>query len=194
MPVAQEVDMRQATAVALATGFLLLAACDSPTRVAGPKNTQLFSLGSGNATRPVQMLDECDPDTFNAAIGPGTCVSGHSGVTFDKFLAQLVATQRAPAWRFAAPNFTVPYGATIVATNRGGEFHTFTRVAAYGGGVVPFLNQLAGTPIPAPECLVAPPSEYISPGGSDTDLVDQHGTLYFECCIHPWMRTTVTVH
>ena len=29
---------------------------------------------AAGATRQVQMLDDCDPATFNAAIGPGTCV------------------------------------------------------------------------------------------------------------------------
>jgi plastocyanin len=29
---------------------------------------------AASATRQVQVLDDCDPATFNAAIGPGTCV------------------------------------------------------------------------------------------------------------------------
>jgi hypothetical protein len=41
-------------------------------------------------------------------------------------------------------------GDALVAVNNGGEMHTFTRVANFGGGVVPFLNGLAGTPNVAP--------------------------------------------
>ena len=78
-------------------------------------------------------------------------------------------------------------GSTLEAINRGGEVHTFTRVEFFGGGVVPILNDLAGTPIPAPECLAAPPAEYIGPGGVDADHIDAHGTLYYQCCIHPWI-------
>ena len=186
---------KTAFAVALITGGMVLAGCDGPKSVTSPpENSPLFAKGgTGQETKPVQMLDECDPATFNAAVGPGTCASNHSGITFSRFIDQLTKTQQAPAWRFAAPNFTVGFGTAIVATNRGGEFHTFTRVAAFGGGVVPALNALAGTPIAAPECLAAPPSEFIPPGGTDTDIADQHGTLYYECCIHPWMRSTVTV-
>ena len=188
--------MRHLYAIAtLSVGALLVGGCDNAARVTSPgESTALLAVGgTGQDVKPVQMLDQCDPTTFNAVIGPGTCASNHSGITFDNFLNQLIATQVAPAWRFAAPNFSVAFGTALVATNRGGEFHTFTKVAQFGGGVVPFLNQLAGTPIPAPECLAAAPSEFIAPGGSDTDIADQQGTMNFECCIHPWMRTTVRV-
>ena len=71
--------------------------------------------------------------------------------------------------------------------------HTFTRVAKFGGGIIPFLNDLAGTPNVVPECLDAGPSEFMLPGGIDSETLDQAGDIKYECCIHPWMRTTVHV-
>jgi hypothetical protein len=176
----------------------LFAACDNSRSVSDPVQPAAASLAVAPASaagngQPVELLDQCDPATFNAAVGPGTCVSGHAGIKFDAFLGQLTAHQDAPAWRNAPSNLAAAFGTTLMAVNRGGEVHSFTKVAAFGGGVVPFLNALVGTPVPAPECLAAPPSEYIGPGGVDAEQIDAHGTVNYQCCIHPWMRTTVTV-
>jgi hypothetical protein len=38
----------------------------------------------------VNIKDDCDPATFNAAVGPGTC-SGNGKTTFQDFVAQLQA-------------------------------------------------------------------------------------------------------
>jgi len=191
--------MRHIAATALLSmGSLLVAGCNDPARVTDPRAPLLAApvsdVSSGSPSHPIELLDQCDPATFNGAVGPGTCTSSHPGITFDRFLAQLTNDQAAPAWRNAPVNFTTKLGTTLVAINRGGEVHSFTRVAAFGGGVVPFLNQLSGTPVPAPECLEAPLSEYLLPGGQDAEPADQRGTLYYQCCIHPWMRTTVSVH
>jgi len=85
-------------------------------------------------------------------------------------------------------------GGTLLGTNRGGEDHTFTEVAAFGGGCVAPLNAILGLTA-VPECSV--------PGLFDQTLVEQGATFevtglapgvhLFECLIHPWMRTTVTV-
>jgi hypothetical protein len=80
----------------------------------------------------------------------------------------------------------------LLAVNRGGEEHTFTEVEAFGGGIVPDLNVLAGVPDPAPECLAVTPTDMVPPGGSTTDDVEEEGTELYQCCIHPWMRTVVT--
>jgi hypothetical protein len=184
-------------AVALSVAPLLLAGCEKSAGISDPvRPSAAFSVASASADgkeHPVQILDKCDPATFNAAIGPGTCQSGHPGIKFDTFIGQLTAHQDAPAWRNAPSHMTATFGETLVATNRGGEFHSFTRVASFGGGIVPFLNALAGTPVPAPECTNAPQSEFIGPGGVDVEAVTQRGEVNYQCCIHPWMRTTVTV-
>jgi hypothetical protein len=48
----------------------------------------------------VVLLDECDPATFNAAFGPGTCtnVAGGFGVPLPAFLAALPTGH--PDWLF----------------------------------------------------------------------------------------------
>jgi hypothetical protein len=135
----------------------------------------------------VNMLDACDPETFNAVVGPGTCVRS-GGMTFERFIAQLTRLQFVGAWHFAAPEANVRVGQTFVASNKGGEVHTFTEVATFGGGIVPGLNQLAGVPEVAPECAALEPDDFVAPGGTYREEVGESGTLKFQCCIHPWMR------
>ncbi len=109
---------------------------------------------AASATRQVQILDDCDPATFNAAIGSGTCVKDGT-TTFSEFIAQLLAQGRAPAWRFAPSQLRLDAGGTLQAHNRGGEDHTFTEVANFGGGCIQALNDLLGL-TPVPECAGFP--------------------------------------
>jgi plastocyanin len=147
--------------------------------------------GAGNGN--VQMLDACDGPSFNEGIGPGTCERA-GGVTLDEFVGQLLEHGSAPAWRFAPGRLHLASGATISATNRGGEFHTFTEVAAFGGGCVDELNDLLGLS-PVPECGTpgifgttgAPPGAAVTTGSLSA------GTHRFMCLIHPWMRATAEV-
>jgi hypothetical protein len=60
---------------------------------------------AAGATRQVQVLDDCDPATFNAAIGPGTCVKD-GGTTFSEFIAQLLAQGRPPPGVLPPPSST----------------------------------------------------------------------------------------
>jgi plastocyanin len=143
--------------------------------------------------RQVVMLDACDGPSFNAAVEEGTC-SRPGGVTFDKFIAQLLKHGEAPSWRFAPEQATLAAGGTISAPNEGGEFHTFTEVAAFGGGCVQVLNDLLGLTA-VPECGI--PGIFgttgAPPGGVVTTGPLSAGTHKFLCLIHPWMRATVTV-
>ena len=142
----------------------------------------------------VNMHDSCEPDSFNAAAGPGTCIR-NGGVTFDLFIAELTKHQMAGAWHFApgvTPNATV--GETFLASNTGGEVHTFTEVANFGGGLVPPLNALSGNPTVAPECLALEDDDFVAPGQTYHETVDHTGTVKYQCCIHPWMRLVATVH
>jgi hypothetical protein len=175
---------------------LLFVACDAPGRVAEP--SRLSASGSSalsdvGPAHPIELLDQCDPTTFNLAIGPGTCMSTHTGIKFDKFISDLIANQSAPAWRNAPQNFTAALGTQLVAVNKGGEVHTFTHVAKFGGSIVPELNAVLGGVAPAPECLAAGPGEFLLPGGIDAETVNTPGTALYQCCIHPWMQTTITV-
>jgi hypothetical protein len=147
--------------------------------------------GAPLPARQILMMDACDPTTFNAAIEPGTCVQRHGGVKFDQFIAELTRNQKAGAWHFAPPNTTAREGQTLVATNHGGEVHTFTRVQEFGGGIVPLLNQLSGNPDIAPECTRLDADDFVPPDGTYEEEVGSEETQLFECCIHPWMRTVV---
>ena len=93
------------------------------------------------------------------------------------------------------PNaFTIKEGQAISATNNGGEMHTFTGVKAFGGGIVPALNTASGNTVEAPECANLAANAQIAPGGTfRADAAKETGTEFYQCCIHPWMRATVTV-
>ena len=144
--------------------------------------------------REVQVLDNCDGPSFNAALqNPEACVRA-GGTTFTAFLGQLRTMGRAPAWRFAPDGLSLAAGGTIDAYNRGGEFHTFTEVAAYGGGCIDVLNGILGL-TPVPECSI--PGILGTTGVAAGEELETAplgpGVHRFQCLIHPWMRTTVTV-
>jgi hypothetical protein len=151
----------------------------------------LVAGASGAASsRQVQVLDDCDADTFNAVLGPGACVKD-GDVTFFELVDQLLSLGRAPAWRFAPEDLHLAAGGTITARNRGGEFHTFSEVAAFGGGCVEELNELLGLePVPECEDPLIFPTTGVPPGGSLTTGPLGSGTHRFQCVIHPWQRTT----
>jgi hypothetical protein len=161
----------------------------------------LRANAAANDTDSIRIWDNCDPKTFNAAIGPGTCLPGEHGTeTFNIFVGELTADHIAGAWRFGSTRYTIASGDSTALDNRGGETHTFTTVAKFGGGFVPFLNQLAGTPVPAPECLQSPSSSNIvveagtveiGPVAGSTTL--PAGQTRVQCCVHPWMRTVINV-
>lgn len=143
--------------------------------------------------RTVQMLDACDGPSFNEVIGDGTC-ERNGGVTFETFIGQLQTMGMAPAWRFSPAHLSLDAGGTIEAYNKGGEFHTFTEVADFGGGCVPELNAILGLSA-VPEC--GDPSLFATTGAAPGDETETEpldaGTYKFQCLIHPWMRTTVEV-
>jgi plastocyanin len=143
-------------------------------------------------SRNVQILDACDPETFNAAVGEGTCVR-NGGISFDRFIDQLINKGEAPAWRFSPERFKLKAGGTVTARNRGGEFHTFSEVAAFGGGCVPEINELLGL-VSVPECSIPGIFEAtgVPPGASLTTDPLAAGQHRFMCLIHPWQRTTAT--
>ena len=156
-----------------------------------------LAVGSSavSSSRQVVIRDNCDPTTFNAVVGPGTCVR-EGGTTFSRFVDQLVGQGRAPAWRFAPEHLSLAAGGTLDAPNNGGEDHTFTEVANFGGGCIGFLNGLLGLS-PVPECAGFPGGAFgatlVPAGATLTTGPLAPGVHRFECLIHPWMRTTVAV-
>ena len=157
-----------------------------PRSVAAASNA---SLDAGGTVRPVQILDACDPASFDAVFGLGTCIRNGGRNLFD-FIGEVSAKGEADAWRFAPGNIEARVGQTLLAINNGGEKHTFTEVKKFGGGLNATLNELSHNTEVAPECNT---STLIAAGGSQTDELDEPGTELYQCCIHPWMRTTVTV-
>jgi plastocyanin len=117
------------------------------------------------------------------------------GVPFDVFLNQVHSLHRSPAWRFAPGTVSATTTDPIQVRNIGGEVHTFTEVAKFGGGVVPLINDVGGFGPTVPECA-APPNDdnhILLPGQSFTFTEDETGAHLYQCCIHPWMHETLTI-
>lgn len=160
--------------------------------------------------RIVQLRDDCDPATFNAAVGPDTCV-GDGDTLFADFLAEFGATGAVEKWRFNPDNSEADRGAQ--ALNRGGETHTFTEVARFGDGFVTVLNSSPNPEDALPECAARDANGKVIPipgtpllvpaakanatsvpaGQSGTTMMLTKGVHKFQCCIHPWMQSTITV-
>jgi len=150
--------------------------------------------GAASQARVIEIVDECDPASFNAALhNPNACV-GSGTTTFDEFVAELREDRVASDWVFDPEAVTIARGDTLVARNIGGETHTFTKVSRFGGGFVPVLNELSGNLVPAVPAE-NPAATFVGAGGTrqiPSSLLTP-GRNMFECLIHPWMRTVVTV-
>jgi plastocyanin len=148
----------------------------------------------------IVALDECDPTTFDAAIGPDACknvalgVLGYSTTISDLF-SQAAAGHPNPNWDFEPDTVNIHEGAVLSVVDQGGEPHTFTEVKEFGGGFVPGLNSGQA---PVPECAagyseVAVAKTRVIQGSTSLVTGLSKGTHYFQCCIHPWMRVKVVV-
>jgi hypothetical protein len=145
----------------------------------------------------VVALDECDPTTFDAVLGPDFCKNVALGftTTLSDLLAKAAAGTPDPGWDFEPDTLSIKQETTLVVGNQGGEPHTFTEVKKFGGGFVDGLN---GGEETVPECQggfknVAVAKTRILQG-SQANITDlSKGNHLFQCCIHPWMRMTVNV-
>lgn len=161
----------------------------------------LFGLTAGagavQGDKKIRLLDDCEPTSFNAVLGDGACV-GNGHTTFDAFIQELAETQDAHGWRNQPSAVHVNVGRPTLIENVGGETHTLTPVANFGGGFVNELNGISGNPVPAPECLNFGSIVFIPAGGVEAGPTAGSsglpvGTTRFQCCIHPWMRTVIEV-
>ena len=146
------------------------------------------SAGAGTV-RNVQIMDRCDPASFNAMFGD-VCSVRNSGVPVEQFLARVNPSDFGhSAWRYAPGQISLKPGQTLQLNNRGGETHTFTEVVSFGGGIIPLLNNALppGTPLAQPIGDL----RFIAAGQQIDMTALPTGTHLFECLIHPWMRTTV---
>jgi plastocyanin len=144
------------------------------------------------------MLDNCDGPSFNAVLGEGAC-RRNGGLAFDTFINRLIEKGSVESWRFSPEHLSIAAGGTITAVNRGGEDHTFSEVAEFGGGCIEEVNDLVGlTPVDECDGFPGPPginffvATLAGPGESVDTAPLAAGTHRFLCLIHPWMRTTVT--
>src|SRR5215831_5222907 len=100
----------------------------------------LYTGVVGAQPNPISIVarDACDPDTFNAAVGPGTCVNlpgnQHGTTPFALFIEELQQDRIAGAWRFnpllnassktfALVTLNLAAGQQTVVQNKGGETH-----------------------------------------------------------------------
>jgi hypothetical protein len=161
----------------------------------------LLSLTAGadavQGDKKIRMYDDCEPTTFNAVLGDGACI-GNGHTTFAEFIEELEETQDVHKWRNQPSDMQLNVGRPTLIENRGGEVHTFTPVANFGGGFVNELNGISGNPVPAPECLNFGSIVFIPAGGVEQGPTAGSSELpvgahRFQCCIHPWMRTVIDV-
>lgn len=147
----------------------------------------------------IVALDECDPATFNASTAAGAdfCknIALGASTTFADLFSKAANGTPDPNWDFEPDFTTVVKGTTVSVVNQGGEPHTFTEVAKFGGGFIPGLN---GGQEVVPECAggfsnIAVARTRILQGSHSTVTGLAKGDHLFQCCIHPWMRTKVTV-
>jgi plastocyanin len=149
----------------------------------------------------VTLNDNCDPATFNARFGDGTCVphGKKPTVLLADFFAKLNPVDFGhPAWNNRPSMLEIDADESIKVKVRGGEFHTFTEVPMFGPGCVGLINDALGLTGPAPtaaQCAGFFANTGVAANGGSTLTVSglSAGTHFFMCEIHPWMRTTVTV-
>jgi plastocyanin len=148
----------------------------------------------------VVALDECDPTTFNAVVGPDFCKNvalAHLGyaTTLQSLFAKAAAGTPDPGWDFEPDTLEIARGTILSVVDQGGEPHTFTEVAQFGGG---FITGLNGGEQTVPECTggfsnVAVAKTRILQGSQTQITGLSKGEHFFQCCIHPWMRMKVEV-
>jgi plastocyanin len=150
----------------------------------------------------VVALDECDPATFNLdppnGVGAGFCKNVALGAVtqFFTLLNNAKAGNPDPKWDFEPDALNVKEGTVLSVTDEGGEPHTFTEVANFGGGFIDALNGPGQEMVP--ECSggfgnIAVARTRILQGSTVQISGLSKGEHRFQCCIHPWMRVTVKV-
>lgn len=170
------------------------------TQVLAQEKERAHEREQDGVSTPVQIvaLDECDPKTFNDALGPDFC----HNVTLGKFTVLLDLFKKAkagtpdPNWDFEPDTLKIKKGTPLVVTDQGGEPHTFTEVEHFGGGFIPDLNG------PGEDTVRECEGGFANLGVARTRILQGSqqlvtglgkGEHLFQCCIHPWMRVKVEV-
>jgi plastocyanin len=153
------------------------------------------ALADQPQVKNMRLLDACDKASWDAEF-KDLCTTNAGSVTLAKFRADL-AKGGSGAWWINNRDETIDAGDALHVSNEGGIVHTFTEVQSYGQGVVDEWNQavpnegpainIAGRPVGFGDFATAVPS------GTSTDVTPAKGVHKYQCIIHPWMRTVVTV-
>ena len=175
-----------ASAIVFAYGCATTADDDSP---------EVSVEQASNGHTEIHPEVNCDPVTFGALCNPNF----RGTTTLDQFRAQFAANFRVAGWEYGGGDIRVSSGQTFRVDNRGGEAHTFTVVANYGGGRVAPLNNPSEAV--APECTAGANASNVdiaSGAGINVTtgangVIKTRGTFKVQCCIHPWMRATVRI-
>jgi hypothetical protein len=162
---------------------------------AAPEQQDVIQESNGHTE--IHTEDDCDPVTFGALCRPGF----NGNTTLAEFGAELDATHTVRAWEYGGGDIRVNAGQSFRVDNRGGEVHTFSVVANFGGGRVPPLNTRSGNPVVAPECVAGANATNVDIASNAgitvttgaNGAMKTRGTFMVQCCIHPWMRATVTI-
>lgn len=183
------------TGLAMIGAVAVVAALGTTGAAQADKGSGSRGGGGSGGSETIEIQDDCDPETFNAALGqPDACV-GDGDTEFEELIEELIEEGEAGKWRNHPDDTHVDVGERVKLTNVGGEAHTFTRVDAFGGGCVPELNEVLGLAPAPPEVCGAAFAGILLPGQSATvPTADLHeGHNLFQCMIHPWMHAEVEV-
>jgi plastocyanin len=98
------------------------------------------------------------------------------------------------AWWIRQRALTLDHGDTVSAANVGGIFHTFTEVAQFGKGCIPDWNAAVRETVDNCDfgkfaTTGAAPGQTVAASAQPLSV----GVHRFQCLIHPWMRSVVTV-
>jgi plastocyanin len=164
----------------------------------------LFAGGTQMEDTPgvaqVVALDECDPATFNAPTAGGADFCRNVALGASTKFADLFAAAKIGnpdrKWDFEPDSLTIKKETILSVVDQGGEPHTFTEVAKFGGGFISGLNGPNEDTVP--ECAGGFSRVEVARTrilqGSQLQLTGlTKGEHLFQCCIHPWMRTIVEV-
>lgn len=144
----------------------------------------------GPHARVLELRDQCEKASWDVEF-PGLCTRDAGSVSLPEFRAAL-ADGGSGAWWIRQRHLTVDAGDSIAATDVGGIVHTFTEVTQFGKGCVPEWNQAVTETVD--NCDFSRfGATIVPPGTTSAPQTLAVGVHRFQCLIHPWMRTTVTV-
>jgi hypothetical protein len=122
----------------------------------------------------------------------------NGNTTFQEFIAELQSTAShaiGVSPRSSSPRILV---SICSGTTSAARAHVHHRSRRFGGGVVPILNMLAGTPVVAQECQSLDEDDRVRAGGKylieAEELPRSPTTAASPGCsaaFHPWMPATV---